>query len=65
MNATKEKDSRIPKGDGCFTCPYYDFNSQGYKTYCWRYKERVLTDGFRGIRIAKCKKEFPKKRNKK
>lgn len=64
MNITKEKDKRIPKGDGCFNCPYYTFDDRGYNTYCWKYKTRITSDGFRGIKMYKCDKKTNKKKKK-
>ncbi len=65
MEITKEKDSRIPKGDGCFTCPYYTFDSQGYNTYCWKYTCSITSDGFRGLKTFKCVKNMEVKNDKK
>ena len=55
MNITKKRDSLIPKGDGCFGCPYYTHDDRGFKAECLKYNTHIFSDGFRGIKTNNCK----------
>ena len=47
----------IPKGKGCFGCPYYSYDSKGFHAKCSKYKVDIFNDGFRSIKTELCKKE--------